>query len=288
MEDNKDLENSKVTEVKKKDSFFVVIIVILFMVIAGLCGFILIDFLDADKNNVAEKNDVDKDVSDNNDGTDVVTKVEVTDLNSIRQHLEKFMTALGDCSDEAANYFTTKKVVAADISNELALKTTAFAFLDQKVSISAEDFSKKVAEYFGKDYVYQHFTYNDCINHVYNANSNSYEYVETACGCTTGPNASIKYNIASAYYEGDLLVLNLKVLFPSKEYKDGEYHKYYSDAARTKEIAGLVYSEVEDGWILGARPLDIDDNFAKGGNYKFVLKKVTDGIYSFVSSEPVA
>ena len=27
---------------------------------------------------------------------------------------------------------------------------------------------------------------------------------------------------------------------------------------------------------------------AKGGNYKFVLKKVTDGIYSFVSSEPVA
>ena len=142
--------------------------------------------------------------------------------------------------------------------------------------------------YFGDDYVYQHFTYNGCVSHVYNSKTNVYEHVDTACGCTTGPNAFIKYKIFDAYYENDLLVLNVKVLFPGKEYKEGEYHKYYSDASCTKEIVGLVYSEVENGWLLGARPLDSDANYAKGGNYKVVLKKVRDDIYSFVSSEPVA
>lgn len=222
--------------------------------------------------------------SENNEEKNNGAKIKISDLEFVSKQLEKFMIAMGDCGDVAANYFTTKKVVAADISNELALKTVAFAFYEQSGSVSADDFSKKVKEYFGSDYVYQHFTYNNCINHVYNSASNLYEYVETACGCTSAPNTFIKYDVSEAYSQGDLLVLNVRTLFPGSEFKVGEYHKYYSDAARTNQV-GLIYSE--DIYVEEAQPLDVEENFAAGGNYKVVLKKVTDDMYSFVSSEPV-
>lgn len=224
------------------------------------------------------------DKSENQEEKNDEAKIKISDLEFVGKQLEKFMIAIGDCGDVAANYFTTKKVVAADISNELALKTVAYAFYDQNTAIPAEDFAKKVKEYFGSDYNYQHFTYNNCINHVYNSSSNSYELVQTACGCTSAPNTFIKYDVSEAYSQGDLLVLNVRALFPGSEFKIGEYHKYYSDAARTKQV-GLIYSE--DIYVEEAQPLDVEDNFAKGGNYKVVLKKVTDDFYSFVSSEPI-
>ena len=304
MENNKDLENNTVVESnvntsmvdnkKSKSNILIVIIVILCMVIGGLSGFVIYSYLDSqykDDNleNKNENNSDDNSANNSVDNSDVVVLDVLSDV--VQYNFNKFMNISGVCSGGAVNYFTTSKVEASNIDNKIAYFTVEYDFHNNKNAIDPSEVTAKVKEYFGDDYNFQHQGYSACVSHDYNSETGKYEYVEPACGCTSGPNSSKIYKVSKAYIENDLLILNVKVLFPGP-YNDSlnerGYHKYYSDAARTKEIAGLVYSEVEDGWILGARPLDTDDNFAKGGNYKFVLKKVTDGIYSFVSSEPVA
>lgn len=219
------------------------------------------------------------------------TKVEIKNLdvlsNIVLDNFTKIMQATGRCDDIAREYFKSSKVTVSDLKKDLVFSVIDTSFINKETSISATEYESKAKEYFGADYKYEHedFSQKMCTNHRYNKDTNSYDYVQTACGCTTGPNSSILYRISKAELSDNFMELTVKVLFPSTDFDNEGHAKYYSDVNRTKEIPGLWYHYSENP--NDAEIIDNDDAYKKGGTYIVTMKKYKDDIYSFVSIEPI-
>lgn len=194
-----------------------------------------------------------------------------------------------DCQDISDQYLNNKKVLANDIPNLTAYKIVAMSTYENKNNISEEDWNKEIEKIFGKDYKYNPTSFDAsglCTSHIYNSETKQYDYRETACGCTTGPNAFPLIYASKAEIKDDILTIYLKALFPGrKEQVTGEYPKYYSDQERTKEVE-LEFMYGENGKEY-SEPMYSPSNVQKGGNYKITMKKYDDNNYYFVSSEPI-
>lgn len=273
---------------KKSKTALVVIITLIIGLALGVAGsYYYFEVMNNDKTNVnaEEQNTKNKDEEENN-----TVKYENLDVLSdiVQNNFNKFMRSANYFCGAQKEYFKATKVTSSNIDNTLAYGTVSAYFFDNKGNISADEFDKAVKMYFGKDYKYQHQDFTKiCTTHHYNATTNTYEYVEPACGGTCGP-YSIEYRITKAELVDDKMILNIKVLFPGNDTdKDSNgYVKYYSDANLTKPVSDLYYSS---GYGDKDVPItESDHNLAKGGNYKFVMQKYDDNNYSFVSSEPIA
>lgn len=208
--------------------------------------------------------------------------------NIVQNNLTKYFKSI-DCQDHSELYLNNKKVLAKDIPNLTAYQMVAMSTYENKNNISETDWNKEIEKIFGKDYKYNPTSFDAkdlCTSHIYNSDTKQYDYRETACGCTTGPNAFTLIYATKAEINNDILTIYLKALFPGREISTkGEYPKYYSDQARTKEVEldfitdinGKEYSE----------PIYSAANVQKGGSYKITMKKYNDNDYYFVSSEPV-
>lgn len=270
---------------KKSKTALIVIIMLIVGLLLGVGGsYYYFKVMDNDKNTVKSEEKSTKNKDKEESKTVEVKNLDVlSDI--VQNNFNKFMNV--SCGIYAkAEYFKPTKVNSSNIDNTVAYGTVSTYFFNNKGSISADEFEKTVKMYFGKNYKYQHQEQKICTNHRYNASTNSYEYVEPACGCTTGP-YNIEYRITKAELSGDKMILNVKVLFPGKDTdRDNKgYVKYYSDANLTKPVSDLYYIS---GYGDPDAPItDSDHNLAKGGNYKFVMQKYDDNNYSFISSEPI-
>ena len=182
-------------------------------------------------------------------------------------NLEKFMSAETYYCGTAHIYFTNSKITAANIPNDLAYNTISGKYFQDQSTISSEQIKKDVQDIFGKDYNYQGTDEiaagKQCSSHYYDAATNSYPFQQTECGGTCGPTAPI-YVVTKATEDGNLLVLDLRVVF-----RDDEYN-YYSDPAKTIKIN--AFNDITA--------------LKNGSKYRFTLKQ-EDGNYVFVSSEPI-
>lgn len=229
----------------------------------------------------------------NKSTSDEIKNLDIYD-SLVQSNFNKFMSII-DCSDPGANYFKSEKVEASSIDNLTAVKIIERQIFKNTNDISNEDYENIVKSYFGKDYKFSapEEMSNHCLSHQYDSSSNTYKYHETACGCTYGPNAHMMYRVSKAELDGDKIILNVRVLFPSTsgELDSNGHVKYFSDIEHKNVISDLVYSYVSNsdgGEEKNAEvPYDNDDNFSKGGLYKFVMKKYDGDKYSFVSSEPI-
>ncbi len=223
-----------------------------------------------------------------------IKNLEVTDK-LVQDNYSKLMVwGVAKCDDSAKEYFKESKVKASDISNESVYSIVDTNFYNNKGTLTKKDYEEKIEEYFGKDYKYEHtdWTRKLCSPHRYNKSTGKYEYQEPACGCTSGPNSFLKTRIVKAELSGDELVVYVKVLFPgSPENVDGNGNvKYYSDASLKNAISDLQYTYVNNDGQEDKEmeePSDVDKNYAKGGTYKFVMKKYKDDKYSFLYAEPL-
>lgn len=207
----------------------------------------------------------------------------------VQNNLSKLLRSNTDCKDLAKEYLKETKVTSVDISNSIAYEIVAATTSENKNAISESEWKNEVAKLFGKDYKYDPTSFQDsnyCTSHTYNSSTKQYEYRETACGCTTGPNAFILQYVTKAELEGDTLTIYLKALFPDNSATSSTgYSKYYSDSAKTKEIFldfdNYIYDTTE------SEPVYSVSNIEKGGSYKIVMKKYQGNDYYFISSEPI-
>ncbi len=219
------------------------------------------------------------------------TKVENLDVldSLVLNNFTKMIQTIPRCDDIVSEYFKSSKVTVSDLNKDIIFSIIDTNFMNQQTAVAAAEYESKAKEYFGADYKYEHedFSQTMCTSHKYNKDTNSYEYVQTACGCTTGPNSRILYRISKAELVDNFMELTVKVLFPGGPNNlDNEGHvKYYSDVNTTKEIPGLVYHSSENP--NDAQIIDNDDAYKKGGTYIATMKKYKDDIYSFVSIEPI-
>lgn len=221
--------------------------------------------------------------------TNVKSKVLDVYSSVVQDNFSKFMT-ITDCQDPGKVFFKNSEVVSSDIDNITAITLAEPEFYEKKGDITKDEYENTIKEYFGKDYKYSYpeNIKEACLSHVFDKQSNTYKQHETACGCTTGPNMRMLTRIASAELRGNELILTVKVLFPSTEVNSKGYIKYFSDADHKNAIEDIEYtsngySEIPSEYY----PVDVDSTYAKGGTYKFVMKKYEGDKYSFVSSKPV-
>ena len=272
---------------KSKKGGVVALVIILILVILGLVGYICYD-----KGLILNKK-----IESTENGTTKVEKEETKTLDVysdlVQDSFDRLTSWIARCDDPKTIYFKSSKVVASDIKNEYAFALADKNFYDRKTTIEASEYEKLVADYFGKDYKFEHTNYTGemCTPHAYKKETNQYVLQETACGCTTGPNMQILTRIASAELKGDQLTLTIKALFPgtaASEVNSKGYTKYFSDADHKNAIEDIEYTS--NGYSQEPSeyyPVESDSTYAKGGTFKFVMKKNANDKYSFVSSEPV-
>ena len=206
----------------------------------------------------------------------------------VQTNFNKLMEASGYYGGTQEEYFKSSKISNNDIQNTLAFATVA-ASGKMKDGMTEEEFEELLKEYFGDDYKYTHGPISGkmCAPFYYDEASKTYKAGKTeGCGGSSGPHY-ILTRITKAEKQDKELTLSISVMFPGKydDLTDAGYMKYYKDAAKTKELTNLTF-------ILAAHsdesiPKMSDTNFKNAGKYKFVLKEVKDGVYSFVSSEPI-
>lgn len=206
----------------------------------------------------------------------------------VQNNLTRYFASY-NCQDHSEQYLNSKKVLANDIPNLTAYQMVVMSNYQNKNNISEADWNKEIEKIFGKDYKYDPTSFDAkdlCTSHIYNSETKQYDYRETACGCTTGPNTFAKIYATKAELINDELTVYIKVLFPGKEVQTtGEYPKYYSDQARTKEIELDFITDINGK--ENSEPMYSVANVQKGGSYKITMKKYDNNNYYFVSSEPI-
>lgn len=221
------------------------------------------------------------------------SNVSVTNLDIysdiVQNNYSKIVDEYLACGDPMSTYLNDSKLVNNDISNSTAYAIVELKYFDNKSSLDESTIKDAIEKLLGPDYEYDPTSFdasNTCSNHVYNSSTKQYDYRETACGCTVGPNYLAKTYISKAELDGDNLNIYIKVLFPNNQNLTSEgYVKYYSDYSRTKEIS-LDYETSVNGNAY-AEPYDTAVNINKGGSYKITMKKLSDDDYYFASSEKI-
>lgn len=261
-------------------------VVILIILLLALASYVAYDKLfyryltNVTPNEEKKANDQEKKESKVVESLDVLSDV-------VQNNFNKLMHAANYFCGTQGEYFKDLKLTTKDIDNTLVYATVSNAFFDNKNNVSEDEMNEVIKEYFGPDYKFEHQEYTSkiCTNHHYNSSTRTYEYVEPACGGVCGP-YNIQYKISKAELNGDDIILNVKVLFPGddKDLDSNNHVKYYSDYKLTKNVSNLDYEWYQPD---NNPPVYSDSNLAKGGNYKFVMRKYKDDIYYFVSSEPI-
>ncbi len=181
------------------------------------------------------------------------------------------------------DYYTNKKVVASDISNETAFELVLTQLHEKGLYniISGGSFRKEAVdevllELFGSDYTFQHQTYQTCPIFTYDSITETYTSGDPACGGMCG--AYPLKRVEKAIQKNDTISLFVRVLFADTS-SDNGLVAYYRDYNKTDLIYDLERDE--HGVVLNN-----EENLSKGSLYQldFVLE---EGNYVFVSSTPV-
>lgn len=286
-------------EKKKNNTGLIIVIVILIVLVLALCGYIAYDKLVVEKKGAKEVKT--KEV--------VESKIEALDLSN--SEISDSMNKLSrmTCGEGLYYYFLEKdKVEAKDISNEDAILFITPYYYDYSaknegntdvvkknengidyLDVSEEDLTKKVQQYFGKDYKFEHKTYdNGPATFEYDKDKKQYKVIINGFGCTGPINTSIGA-ITRAYHDNNKLVVTYRVLFGEDildNPKDIYYSKYYKDFNKKEEISkdNLVFINYPYYQNLLVADSDYLKNFSYGSEYEFTFEK-QDNEYVFASSK---
>jgi len=270
-------------EEKKSSKSNVVVIVLLVLVILGLGGYILYDKVLVKKPNqdVEEKDNENKDKTE-----DKVENLEVT--GDFVSGLVDGISSGIDCKDYREEYLFDTKFYAKNYSNEAIYNLVLHNMFDEVaannnfVSFSADKVTTEVSKLVGKDYKFEHKTYDTCPTWEYDSSAMLYKApTYSACGCTTGPYRNL-YSTVKAEKIGDVVNIYQRVIFV-----DTSNGKGYKDKAKTKEITDLVRNTVDNYGNPSDSIKEDASNLSKGTLYKLVFEKENDN-YIFVSSEAVS
>lgn len=232
------------------------------------------------------KNSTDKEEKLDNNKNEVMTLDVLDDI--VQNNFSRLMKASGYYGGTQAEYFKSNKISNTDIENTIAFATIA-ASGEMKDGMTEEQFEELIKQFFGEDYKYTHGPISGkmCAPFYYDEASKTYKSGKTeGCGGSAGPH-NILTRITKAELIDKELTLSISVMFPGKydDLTEYGYMKYYKDAAKTKELSKLefIIAPSSDSSV----PEMSDKNFKNAGKYKFVLKEEKDGVYSFVSCEPL-
>ena len=248
-----------------------VIIGILFIVIVGLVGFITYKQFSKEKNSAAIDNSEQKEINDS------IAILDDKDVDKLISSLFYPVTYSYDCN-ALELYANNKRVVANDISNQIAYELAKSTFIDSdgkyRESISLTEMKAAVAKILGEDYKFDPASVNynnsdSCLSlYVYDTASQTYRInnqSQDGCGGTCGYSTS--YKLVENKVKDNILTVRVKVIFA-----DLDTSSYYSDYQKTNKIGD--YSSYDSTYV------------EKGTDYIFTFK-LEEGNYVYTSSEPV-
>ncbi len=211
-----------------------------------------------------------------------VEEIEVLEVvsNDVKHLYETLTTGLGEYCG-VWNYFTEKKVTAADIPNNLATAIALNSLYKNGIAIdrtgttfTSDQLNAKIKEIFGQNYNYENTNIDICPTYTYNEETHIYTTGNGICsGACPTPN---KAKIVKAYKQNDKLEIYVRVLFSNLT--EQVPNIYYKDFNKTQPIEVNKTSPVE-------YQID-DDTFKEGSLYKMTFTNEF-GNYIFTSSEAV-
>lgn len=245
-----------------------IIIAMLFIIIIGLGGYLVYDKV------------IKKDTKSNQSTTQYITE-EKTYLDTIDQRVVEMMAKIENALDYQCGtdsvYLTQKKVKVENLSNEFVYKTAMETLTQEnKNTISAEKLEQAIKNTFGKNYKFEHKTYNSCPSYTYDSVNKIYQLAQEGCGGTCGPN-NIK-EITKVIKTKKTIEVYEKVIFTNAQTIEGNQVPYYKEN-NLKELLG--YLTTDD---IGYNEENEKKLLAQGSLYKFTFK-LEDGNYVFLSSE---
>lgn len=248
-----------------------IVIAILIIALVGAVGYIGYDKVWSEKN-PKQTNEKQKEIE-----TEPKEEVLETTDQVVLNAMNKINSAWGYYCGTDSVYMTTKKVTAADISNDFAYVTVMNKLAtDTNSPVPASRLDQAIDETFGKDYQFEHKNYSSCPMYSYDAATGNYNFVGSACGGTCGP-TNIK-EIVKAIKKDQTLEIYIRVIFSNPEIAEGERYSYCKDS-NLEQIVG--YLSYEDRIYNEEQVTDL---VSKGSLYKFTFK-LEDGNYVFYSSE---
>lgn len=279
-------ESNKEEKSRKLNKVSLIIMICILMIFCFGIGYAFKDRLSVNNFNSSSQKNSSKGASSTECAElDVVENLDVTDsqVSNLIATLSRANTYYCGVWD----YYTAGKYTTSDISNDLAFAITMSNLyadgvkLDEGTEVSKEQFSKKLASIFGKDYEYEYVDRRGCPSYTYDSSKEAYIQGIAACGGTCGP-TNMK-RIVKAIKTDSTMEIYVRVLFID-DYTNAikvngqEFLKYYKDAAKSQELD--LDRDYENF------PYETDSNYNKGSLYKFTFNN-EDGNYVFVSSELV-
>lgn len=228
------------------------------------------------------------------------SKVEVLDLSSKEIDVMNKLSIFG-CNVLPYDYFLKKdKVSVNDISNKDAINfISSDNFSENKeikkdesgaeyVEVDEDVILEKIQKRFGKNYKFEHKTYDDSLILLeYNKEKKQYKVTLPGFHCT-GPTSTTIDRITKAYKVDNKLVITYRILFgESVMNPTGEYYaKYYKDYNNKELIPQKDLQYVPNHYEPSLYVADSDylKNYSYGSEYEFTFEKQGNE-YVFVSSE---
>lgn len=248
-----------------------IVIAILIIALVGVVGYIGYDKFFLSKKSVKIDEKQEEQIEEQKE--EVLETTDETVLTAI----DKIDSAWGYYCGTDSVYMTTKKVTAADISNDFAYVTVMNKLAtDTNSPVQASILDQAIDETFGKNYQFQHQTYRSCPMYSYDEASGYYNFTGAECGGTCGP-TNIK-RIVKAIKKEQILEIYIRIIFSNPEIAEGDRYSYCKDSNLEQIVGYLSYEDRiynED---------QVTDLVSKGSLYKFTFK-LEDGNYVFASSE---
>lgn len=245
-----------------------VVIIILLIMLLGLGGYTAYDEFLREKP-IKQKNSEKVNVSEEE-------YLETTDP-LVLDAMNKINSALGYYCGTEKEYMKNTKVTVQNITNELAYATVmAKLTSDTNTSIPATQVDKAIAETFGKNYQFEHKTYNSCPAYTYDATTGYYNFAGAECGGTCGP--STEQKIVKARKKDKTLEIYERIIFANIDMTEGDKVAYCKDVDLQQIVGYLSSSDIQ------YNQEEVQRIVSKGSLYKITFN-LEDGTYVFVSSE---
>ena len=262
-----------------KKNFVIVILLLALIVSLGFIAYqnglkdYLIDkgYIEENKKDTKKEEKKDKKETDNQE-EEYLETVDSTVLDSI----DKIDSAINNYCGTYKTYFTTNKVEAKDISNQLAYETVMTKLIKtNNAPISKENMEQAIKETFGKDYKFEHKTYSSCPAYTYNEQDEVYEYQGAECGGT----CSLSYlsKVVKATKTNDKLEIYIRIVFTNQSLTLNDRYAFCKNADLTEIVGYATSTELTSD-------LTKDRLISQGSLYKLTFNKEDDN-YVFASSE---
>lgn len=254
-----------------------IVIFLLFVAVFALAGYIAYDNGLFDSF-IKKEETVKKEEKDNKEKETITNSGELLEITDERvlDAVDKIDSAINNYCGTYQTYLTDSKTTTKDINNQFAYETVMTKLIKtNNAPISKEEMDKQIDITFGKDYKFEHKTYESCPSYTYNEQTGVYTYVGANCGGTCGPNKLSK--VVKALLNENKLEVYVRIVYSNPSLTVNGRIAFCKNSDLT-DIVGYI---MEDNLTDTAQT---DRLISKGSLYKITFTNEDDN-YVFTSSE---